>query len=92
MLLVAILSIGAFAISISQIQLARTQAQTIADCASLSATTVLGEQHMFNDESWDEIGQRIAESNRILGKPAVIARDNIQLGNAGADLILRLDY
>lgn len=86
MLLVAILSIGAFAISISQIQLARTQAQTIADCASLSATTVLGEQHMFNDESWDEIGQRIAESNRILGKPAVIARDNIQLGNAGADL------
>lgn len=92
MLLVAILSIGAFAISISQIQLARTQAQAVADCASLSATAILGERSPDVNETWDELGQLIAQNNTILGRAAVISRDNIQIGNAGTDVNGRMVF
>lgn len=83
-MLVCMLSLGALAIGVAQLQLAQTQAQVAVDCAALSAVAVLGEG---TGDSWNEIAVLVASQNEAGGVPCSLNSGDVELGSyvTGAD-------
>ena len=76
----AILILAAMCIGLTQIQLAQTEAQIVADCASISGTTMLTLDDPKNDQKPDVVAKRIAELNTLMGKPVKLSSENLVFG------------
>ena len=83
-MIVAMLTLSAFCIGVSQIQLAKTEVQIVADCSSLSATTMIGEEdnHTGTYNTPTEVAKYVPTRNTIMGVTASVNDDDVVLGNA----------
>lgn len=83
-MIIAMLTLSAFCIGVSQIQLASTEVQIVADCASLSATTMIGEEdnHTGTYNTPTEVAQYVPTRNTIMGVRASVNDSDVVLGNA----------
>jgi Mg-chelatase subunit ChlD len=83
-MIVAMLALSGFCIGVSQIQLANTEAQIVADCASMSATTMIGEEdnHTGTYNTPLEVAQYIPSKNTVMGSQALIEDRHVQIGRA----------
>lgn len=81
---IAMLTLSAFCIGVSQIQLASTEAQIVADCGSLSASTMFGEEdnHTGRYNTPMEVAKYVPLQNTVMGSRAIISDQNVTLGNA----------
>lgn len=79
-MLVAMLALGGLAIGMAQIQLARVEAQIVADCSSLSGAYLFGETHTGALNTPTLMAQGMPSRNTILGRPANINFNDIVLG------------
>lgn len=81
-MLVTLCIVGAVAVNLGQIQLARVETQIVSDCASISAATMLGVPNDRYTPGPRELAQRVVQRNTILGAPAQIHSHDIELGRA----------
>lgn len=79
-MLIAMLSLGALAIGISQIQLARGEAQIVADCSSISGATIFGETLLGAYSTPASKAQQTSKINRVMGVSASINSSDVVLG------------
>ncbi len=84
-LLVAILTLSGLCIGISQIQLAQTETQIVADCCSISGTTIIGENHTGSLNTPEKMAMGIPVRNTIMGVTAAIQDEDVVLGSARMD-------
>ena len=84
LMVVAMLTLSGFCIGVSQIQLASTEAQIVADVGSLSASTMFGEEqnHRGSYNTPLEVAKFVPLQNTVMGSRATIADQNVTLGNA----------
>ncbi len=83
-MIVALLTLSAFCIGVSQIQLARTEAQIVADCASLSGTALIGEEDNHNGTyNTPELAAKyVPTRNTIMGVAAQVRDSDVVVGRA----------
>ncbi|MEE2639986.1 MAG: vWA domain-containing protein [Planctomycetota bacterium] len=79
---VVMLIFSAFCIGICQIQLANSETQMVADCCSISATAILGEEISDNFDTPEKLAHHVAEQNSIFGATASLKNSNISIGSA----------
>jgi hypothetical protein len=79
-MLVAMLALGGLAIGLAQIQLARVEAQIVADCSSLSGAYLFGETHVGDLNTPTLMAQGMPSRNTILGRTANIGFNDVVLG------------
>jgi hypothetical protein len=79
-MLVGILTVGAFAIGLGQIQLVRREAQIVADYASISGAYLFGEKHPGDFENPEKMAAAIPIRNTIFGRQGRVNPNDIVLG------------
>jgi hypothetical protein len=79
-LLVGLLMLGAFAIGIAQMQLARVETQIVADCSSLSGASIIGETHTGGLNTPELMAHGMPLRNTILGQTGNVSPNDVVLG------------
>jgi Ca-activated chloride channel homolog len=79
-LLVGLLTLGAFAIGIAQMQLARVETQIVADCSSLSGACLIGETHTGGLNTPELMAHGMPQRNTILGQSGNVNPNDVVLG------------
>lgn len=79
-LLAGLLTLGAFAIGIAQMQLARVETQIVADCSSLSGACLIGETHTGGLNTPELMAHGMPLRNTILGRTGNVNPNDVVLG------------